>query len=309
MKLEIHLRPDSRSMLVRVPNGSIRKKIVDQEIWHIGSSLFYVAQWSSSLAMKSPTFTSILLWAHVRGIPFDLYTQEGLGRVANLLGLIVEVDEYTKRMVNINVAHLKIKADCTKPLPTTVEIERDNGEIVTIYIDYPWTPPICPCCKEMGRLEAMCPNSQWSAKQNKDPPARFSHNTDSANTSTTYVPDPMPSSFVGNYTLSPEVLSVVSAQPTSSDKSYSSSELLPTAPDSVVATSTSVVPAACNDSLIFAHPVKGSTKCYHESITHVIGLHAHAVSGQMSSEHLKRRILIQPFQRGILSYLLPLIFW
>lgn len=60
-------------------------------------------------------------------------------------------------MVNINVAHIKIKVDCTKPLPSTAEIERENGEIVTLYIDYPWTPPICPCCKEMGASRSYVP--------------------------------------------------------------------------------------------------------------------------------------------------------
>ena len=33
MKLEIHLRPESRSILVRIPNSTIRKKIVEQELW------------------------------------------------------------------------------------------------------------------------------------------------------------------------------------------------------------------------------------------------------------------------------------
>ncbi|CAH2035801.1 unnamed protein product [Thlaspi arvense] len=80
MKLQIHMRPDSKSMLVRIPNSSIKKKIVDQKIWHIGSSLFYVAQWSAEVAVKPPSFTSIPLWAHVKGVPFDLYTQEGLGQ-------------------------------------------------------------------------------------------------------------------------------------------------------------------------------------------------------------------------------------
>lgn len=79
MKLEIHLRPTSRSMLVRIPNATIRNKIVEKEIWHIGSSLLYVAQWFSNITIKLPTFTSIPLWAHVRGVP--LYTQEGLSRV------------------------------------------------------------------------------------------------------------------------------------------------------------------------------------------------------------------------------------
>ncbi|KAL1212193.1 hypothetical protein V5N11_001446 [Cardamine amara subsp. amara] len=177
IKLEIHLRPASRSMLVRIPNATIRQKVVEQEIWHIGNSLFYVAQWSPNVAVKPPTFSSIPLWAHVRGIPFDLYNQDGLSRVADLLGLPVEVDEFTRRMVNIDVAHLKVRADCTKPLPTTAEIEKDDGEVVTLSISYPWIPPTCPCCRQMGHLEAYCPNAKWSERpttinvQNEEPAA------------------------------------------------------------------------------------------------------------------------------------------
>lgn len=145
IKLEIHLRPASKSMLVRIPNSTVINKIVEHEIWHIGSSIFYVAQWTSNLAINPPSFTFIPLWAHVRGISFDLYTHEGLGRVGDLIGKPVEVDEFTRRMSNLEVAHLKVKANCTMPLPTAAEIERGNGEIVKLSIDYPWTPPLCPC--------------------------------------------------------------------------------------------------------------------------------------------------------------------
>lgn len=66
IKIEIHLRPETRSMLVRIPNSTIRNKVVEQDIWHIGSSLFYVAQWTANIALKPPSFTSILPCAHVK---------------------------------------------------------------------------------------------------------------------------------------------------------------------------------------------------------------------------------------------------
>ena len=169
MKLEIHLRPESRSMLVRIPNSTIRSKIVEQEFWHVGNVLFYVAQWSDSVAQQPPTFTTMPLWAHFRGIPFDLYTQAGLGRVGDLLGHPIEVDEFTRKMTNINVAHIKCRIDCTKPLPKFGELERENGEVVTVSIDYPWVPPICPCCGELGHLQTHCPSGVWKTKTNPTP--------------------------------------------------------------------------------------------------------------------------------------------
>ncbi|KAJ0257515.1 hypothetical protein HA466_0083670 [Hirschfeldia incana] len=170
MKLETHLRPETRSMLVRIPNAELRKKIVEQEFWHIGNVLFYVAQWSDSVAMKPPAFTTMPLWAHFKGIPFDLYTQEGLGRVGDLLGHPIEVDEFTRRMTNINVTHIKCRVDITKPLPKFGELERENGEVVTVSIDYPWVPPICTCCGELGHLQSHCPSGTWKAKQHAKSP-------------------------------------------------------------------------------------------------------------------------------------------
>lgn len=172
-KLEIHLRPKDRSMLVRIPNDHIRGKVVEQEIWHIGNSLFYVAQWSASVAQKTPNMKSIPLWAHLRDVPFDLYHQQGLSHVAGLIGDPVETDEYTIRMVNINVAHLKVRANCTKPLPSTVEIERDDGSVVPIPVEYPWKPPTSPCCNQLGHLQSHCPTAQWKPVQ-KDHTAKKS---------------------------------------------------------------------------------------------------------------------------------------
>lgn len=161
-KLEIHLRPADRSMMVKIPNEVIIKKIVEQEIWYIENSLFYVAQWSPNLAIKPPTIESIPLWVHVRGVPSDLRTQEGLSLVAGLFGEPLKTGEYTKRLTNKNVAHVKIKADCSKPLPLSVELLRDDGSVISISAEYPWLPPTCPNCNQLGHLQSKCPTSKWT---------------------------------------------------------------------------------------------------------------------------------------------------
>ncbi|RID72375.1 hypothetical protein BRARA_C04269 [Brassica rapa] len=167
-KLVIHLRPQTHSMLVKIPNEFIRRKVVEQEIWHIGTSMFYVAQWSAQLAITPPTMDSIPLWAHVRGVPFDLYTREGLSLVAGNIGDPVEADEFTIRMVSLDVAHLKIRANCTKPLPSVAELIRSDGSIIQVSVTYPWVPPTCPCCNRLGHLEQRCPNAKWAPSAKDD---------------------------------------------------------------------------------------------------------------------------------------------
>lgn len=77
----------------------------------------------------------------------------------------MESDDYTVRMTNLNVAHVKIRANCTKPLLAMVELIRENGVILPISVEYPWVPPTCPCFKQLGHLQTRCPNAQWQPKK------------------------------------------------------------------------------------------------------------------------------------------------
>lgn len=105
---------------------------------------------------------SIPLWAKVRGVLFDLYTREGLSLVAGLIEHPVEANEFTICMISLDVAHLKVRAYCTKPLPPLVELLWDDGSIIPISVTYPWVPPSCTCCKQLGYLEARCPHAKWA---------------------------------------------------------------------------------------------------------------------------------------------------
>ncbi|KAG2312390.1 hypothetical protein Bca52824_023947 [Brassica carinata] len=141
--LEIHLQPLKHSMLIGVPNDYIRSKILEKRLWYVDTSMFYVSQWDSNPTVSYPEITSIPLWAHLRGVPFDLRTKEGLSHVAGLVGEPIETDDYTKNVSSLNVAHVKVEANLCKPLPTAGELIRENGEIIDVDIDYPWTPPLC----------------------------------------------------------------------------------------------------------------------------------------------------------------------
>ncbi|KAG5376540.1 hypothetical protein IGI04_041136, partial [Brassica rapa subsp. trilocularis] len=155
-KLEIHLQPLKHSMLVRVPNDYIRTKILEKKLWYVDTSMFYVSQWGENPTVSYPEITSIPLWAHLRGVPFDLRTKEGLSLAAGLVGEPIETDDYTKNISSLNVAHVKIEANLCKPLPTAGELLRENGEVIEVDIDYPWTPPLCSHCCRIGHIVKNC---------------------------------------------------------------------------------------------------------------------------------------------------------
>ncbi|KAJ4868818.1 Uncharacterized protein Rs2_49635 [Raphanus sativus] len=154
--LEIHNNPLNRSVIVRIQSEYLRKKILDKSIWYVGESMFHTAQWNSEHSTSTPPLKAIKIWAHLTGIPLDLRHDEGLSLVAGLVGEPKETDEFTRNLVSLTVSHVKVEVDLTVPLPTVVEFERQSGEVVEVHVHYPWVPPTCAHCHELGHIQRNC---------------------------------------------------------------------------------------------------------------------------------------------------------
>nr|VDD63235.1 unnamed protein product [Brassica oleracea] len=155
-RLEMHNNPLQRSVLVRIPNAYLRLKILDKNIWYVGDSMFHTAQWSSVHSSSTPPLSSIKIWAHLTGVPFDLRYTQGHSLVAGLIGEPKETDDFTLNLVSLTLSHVKVEVDLTKPLPNVVEFERQSGEVVEVQVDYPWLPPKCSHCSELGHVVRNC---------------------------------------------------------------------------------------------------------------------------------------------------------
>ncbi|CAN6812135.1 unnamed protein product [Brassica oleracea] len=109
-------------------------------------SMFHTAQWSLEHSMSTPPLKAIKIWAHLTGVPLDLRHQEDLSLVAGLVGDPKETDDFTRNL-------------------------RQSGEVVEFLVHYPWIPPTCLHCHELGHLVRNClllspPSVQNTPKQN-----------------------------------------------------------------------------------------------------------------------------------------------
>ncbi|CAN7135351.1 unnamed protein product [Brassica rapa subsp. narinosa] len=88
--------------------------------------------------------------------PLDLRHQQGLSLVAGLVGEPKETDDFTLNLVSLTLSHVKVEVDLTIPLPSVVEFTRESGEVVEVSVAYPWVPPTCTHCKELGHIMKNC---------------------------------------------------------------------------------------------------------------------------------------------------------
>ena len=118
--------------------------------------MFHTAQWTSEHSMSTPPLKAIRIWAHLTGVPLDLRYNHGLSLVAGLVGEPKETNDFTRNLVSLTISHVKVEVDLTKPLPSVVEFEHQSGEVVEVQVTYPWTPPTCSHCHELGHIIRNC---------------------------------------------------------------------------------------------------------------------------------------------------------
>ena len=188
--------PQSNSVLVRLQNEFIREKVLQKRYWYVDTSMFYVSQRSEHPEDYSPSLQRIQLWAHLKGVPFDLMYDAGLSHISGQIGDPRETDDWSLCLTSISTAHVKVEMDTTIPLPFQVEVGRSNGTFITVDVEYPWVPPSCAHCKEVGHIQRHCPllppPTAPTPKQNPPPknpnakPSSSSHPPQKANSSTKF---------------------------------------------------------------------------------------------------------------------------
>ncbi|KAG7576912.1 hypothetical protein ISN45_Aa03g012390 [Arabidopsis thaliana x Arabidopsis arenosa] len=145
----------TNAFLFHIPSPSLRNRVLQHELWHVGDSPFFVTAWKSEFSFNPPSLEKAPVWASIKDIPFDLITPEGLSIICRPLGRAVD----HKPLTSINSAEVKVIVDLTKPLPAVLEIEREDGQVLLLKVTYPWLPPLCPLCNEIGHKASLCPTA------------------------------------------------------------------------------------------------------------------------------------------------------
>lgn len=151
-KVTIH-NLSANAFLFHIPSVSLRRKVLQHELWRVGDSPFFVTEWKAAFSFDPPSLQKAPDWVKINNIPFDLITDEGMSYIARPLGKVVDKKPFT----SINSAEIKVIVNLTSTLPQTMEIERDDGQFVLLSFTYPWLPPLCSVRNEFGHKAAFCP--------------------------------------------------------------------------------------------------------------------------------------------------------
>ncbi|KAG7532469.1 Zinc finger PMZ-type [Arabidopsis thaliana x Arabidopsis arenosa] len=154
----------NNAFLFYIPSPSLRKRVLQHELWRVGDSPFFVMPWTSEFTFNPPSLDRAPVWASIKNIPFDLITPEGLSIICRPLGRAVDYKPFN----SINSAEVKVVVDLTKPLPNVLELEQEDGHILLLTVTFPWLPPLCSICNEIGHKSVLCPNAPPAGHQSSN---------------------------------------------------------------------------------------------------------------------------------------------
>lgn len=147
---------EGNSFLIRIPNGATRARVLTQRLWQINGQTMFVAKWEPGFVPEKPELTAAPIWLELREVPLQFFNEDGLERIASQVGHPKVLHPTTVHKTNLEVAKVLTLIDPRKPLPESVNVQFDNGEVRKVGVSSPWMPPVCDHCKEIGHSVKRC---------------------------------------------------------------------------------------------------------------------------------------------------------
>ena len=110
------------SFLFRIPNVATRNRVIKQRLWQIEGQTMFVDKWEPGIVPVKPELTSAPIWLELRKVPSQLFNEDGLERIAGLVGHPKFLHPMTANKTNMEVAKVFTIIDPRKPFPEAVNV-------------------------------------------------------------------------------------------------------------------------------------------------------------------------------------------
>ncbi|KAF3575402.1 hypothetical protein F2Q69_00063063 [Brassica cretica] len=149
-------RIGQNTYMLKTPNIRTKEILLSRNVWKIAGYPLFVAPWSPDFSPEQPQLTEAVVPVELRGVPYLLFNQQSLSRIATAVGKPVSMAPETERKENFEVARLWVKVNLLAELPTRIVSGFSNGREVEISVSYPWLPSKCQTCGKFGHGNSMC---------------------------------------------------------------------------------------------------------------------------------------------------------
>ena len=154
MLIDVHV-VDETTMKFKVTDPTIRARVLKRGMWSIGNIPMVITKWVPDEMKEKPEITAILLWVHLKNVPMNMYSWQGLSFITSAAGFPIRLHPETAACTNFKLAKVFVNADLTKELPTKINFTK-SGVSSLVELIYPWLPLRCNTCGKWGHTDKVC---------------------------------------------------------------------------------------------------------------------------------------------------------
>uniref|UniRef100_A0A6N2LC78 Uncharacterized protein n=1 Tax=Salix viminalis TaxID=40686 RepID=A0A6N2LC78_SALVM len=109
-----------------------KQRLKCKTLWNgvVGDKAIVLQQWHSGFKFDKNKISKLPVWIRLHGLPFPLWSQEGLSLAASMVGRPLSCDAQTYNCQRLEFARLCVEIDATLPKVTSFEVVSPS----------PWNP-------------------------------------------------------------------------------------------------------------------------------------------------------------------------
>jgi hypothetical protein len=140
-------------MLFRFKTELEMQEVLEQGPWMFGGKAIILQQWHPHFVFDKNKISKLPVWIRLHGLPFPLWSKNGLSLVASMVGRPLSCDEQTYNCTRLDYARVCVEADAALPFIHQFEIESSlSADPILIQVEYEWKPSRCDKCNLFGHV-------------------------------------------------------------------------------------------------------------------------------------------------------------
>nr|TKS04410.1 hypothetical protein D5086_0000141350 [Populus alba] len=125
--------------------------ILEKGPWMFGGKNIILQQWHPRFQFDKNKISTLPVWIRMHGLPFPLWSKQGLSLAASMIGRPLSCDEQTYNCTRLEYARVCVEIDATLPFVQEFDIDSPlSVDPITVTVDYEWKPARCDKCMVFG---------------------------------------------------------------------------------------------------------------------------------------------------------------
>lgn len=145
-------------VLFNFENPQTRSWVLEGGPWFIAQHPLLLKKWVPGISSEKFFSSKIHTWINLKGIPMELFANEGISHITNVVGVPLFMDKTTELRNRLSFALVFVEISHDDPLPSSIHVDIEDFGSIEITVEYPWKPQICAICKQTGPKDRSCKN-------------------------------------------------------------------------------------------------------------------------------------------------------